>query len=86
MSDILTAMIYGENMHLLGKDALEPPCSYEENRILDILQALDKHTAWRLRDSIQVLVEERHAEAFRSGIRFGMQLAAELTEGAPENS
>lgn len=80
MSDILTAMIYGENMHLLGKDAQEPPCSYEENRILDILQALDKHTAWHLRDSIQVLVEERHAEAFRSGIRFGMHLAAELAE------
>lgn len=85
MSDILTAMIYGENMHLLGKDALEPPCSYEENRILDILRALDKHTAWRLRDSIQVLVEERHAEAFRSGICFGMRLAAELAEDAPED-
>lgn len=85
MSDILTAMIYGENMRLLGKDALEPPCSYEENRILDILRALDKHTAWRLRDSIQILVEERHAEAFRSGIRFGMRLAAELAEATPEN-
>lgn len=78
-------MTYGENMHLLGKNALEPPCSYEENRILDILQALDKHTAWHLRDSVQGLVEERHAEAFRSGIRFGMQLAAELAEGTPKD-
>ncbi|MDO4314975.1 MAG: hypothetical protein Q4C45_04305 [Oscillospiraceae bacterium] len=85
MTDILTAIIYGENMHLLGKDALEPPFSHEESRLQDILQTLDKETAWHLRDSIQILVKERHVEALRSGIRFGAQLAAELAELPPEN-
>lgn len=47
---------------------------------------MDKQTAWHLRDSIQILVKERYVEAFRSGIRFGVQLAAELTEIPPENS
>lgn len=85
MSDILTAMIYGENMHLLGKDALEPPYSREETEILDILQTLDQHTAWRLQDNIQFLVAVRHIEALRSGIRFGARLAAELAGSPPEN-
>lgn len=83
MSNILTAMIYGENMHLLGKAALEPPCSHEENRILDILNTLDRQTAWCLQDAIQILTQERHAEAFRSGILFGVRLAAELAEDIP---
>lgn len=84
MSDILTAMICGENMHLLGKNALEPPCSQEEQDILDILQTLDRHTAWKLRDSIQFLILTRHVEAFRSGIRLGVHLASELAEDAAE--
>lgn len=85
MSDILTAMICGEDMHLLGKDALEPPYSQEEQDILDILQTLDQHTAWKLRDCIQFLVLTRHIGAFRSGIRLGVQLAAELTEDTAED-
>lgn len=84
MSDILTAMICGEDMHLLGKDVLEPPYSQVEQDILDILQTLDRHTAWKLRDCIQFLVLIRHIEAFRSGIRLGVQLAAELTEDTAE--
>lgn len=52
MSDILGSIICDEQMHLLGKTPLEPPCSHEENRILDILNTLDRQTAWRLRDAI----------------------------------
>lgn len=85
MSDILGSIICDEKMHLLGKDPLEPPYSHEERYLLDFLQTLDPDTAFYLRDSIEILVIQRHIEAFRSGIRFGVQLAAELADDTGED-
>lgn len=85
MSDILGSIICDEKLHLLNKDPLEPPYSDEETRILEILQTMDAHTAFCLRNSIEALVIERHIEGLRSGIRFGVRLAGELAEAPPEN-
>lgn len=85
MSDILGSIICDEKMHLLGKDPLEPPYSHEEAHMMDLLKALDAHTAFCLQDSIETLIIQRHIEAFRSGIRFGVQLAGELAENTSED-
>lgn len=85
MSDILGSIICDEQMHLLGKNPLEPPYSHEETYIMGLLQTLDPKTAFCLQDSIEALVIQRHIDAFRSGIRFGIQLASELTEHTEED-
>ncbi len=81
MFDILESILYGENLGLMGKYALEPPYTAGEKRILSLLQTLDGETARRLEEDIRLLAHERHDQGFHSGVRFGAQLMLQLSEG-----
>lgn len=81
MFDILEAILYGEELDLLGKHALEPPLTPAERRVEALLQTLEEDPARRLRQELRTLIHGRHDEAFISGVRFGAQLMLQLTEG-----
>lgn len=78
MYDILTGIYYGELSALRGKLPLEPPYSAAESRVLCRLRAMDPETAEEWRREIRALAMDREDAAFRSGARFGAQLAAQL--------
>lgn len=79
MTDILDIIIDNKDLHLLGKEPLTPPYTFDENRIVEHLATLDESAAFTLKDAVQMAVLERQWEGIRSGIRVGVRLAAELT-------
>ena len=81
MSDILTAILYHEDLDLRGVRPLEQPLSTAETQFLKHLQTVNGETARLLRMEVAVLLQERHDLAFRSGACFGAQLVRELLEG-----
>lgn len=80
MLDILMEIYYGELTGMRGKPPLEPPYSIEESRVQRRLCAMDPKAAKEFRREIRALVVEQRDAAFRSGVRFGAQLTAQLME------
>ena len=80
MLDILTAIQYDEFTGLRGKAPMEAPYTIAEEHILHRLHALEPKTAKTFRREIQVLALEQRDMAFRTGVRFGAQLMAQLLE------
>lgn len=62
-----------------GKTVFDPPYTPEEERVVTQLQALGEAAA-DLRWSLFVLVTEAQEQAFRQGVRIGLNLAQELTD------
>lgn len=81
MFDILTAILYNEDMDLLGKKPLETPRTTAEVQFLSHLQQVGQETAALLQKDAVLMLQERHDAAFCSGVCFGAQLAVQLTEG-----
>lgn len=81
MSDILTAILYHDDMDLRGPQPLEQPLSTAETQFLKHLQSVDGEAARLLRKDVTILLQERHDLAFHSGACFGAQLMRELLEG-----
>lgn len=81
MFDILSAILYGDDLDLLGKRPLEAPRSTAEQEFFSHLQSLDPEMLRLLEKDAAVMLQERHDFAFRSGVCFGAQLAAQLMEG-----
>nr|WP_325300037.1 hypothetical protein [uncultured Dysosmobacter sp.] len=80
MLDILTAILYNEDMDLLGKKPLETPRTTAEVQFLSHLRQTGHETAALLQKDVVLMLQERHDAAFRSGVCFGTQLAIQLTE------
>lgn len=80
MFDILTAILYGDDLDLLGKRPLTPPLTTVERQFLNHLQGLDQETANRLRKDAVMLAWQRHDDAFHRGVCFGAQLMAQLMD------
>ena len=69
--------IYHGDSH--AKPIFDPPYTPEEERVVTQLQALGEAAA-DLRWSLFVLVTEAQEQAFRQGVRIGLNLAQELTD------
>ena len=80
MYDILTAIVDDEPCGLRGKRPMKPPYSPAELRIQRRLEAMTPKTAEAFRREIRALAVEQRDAAFRSGVRFGAQMTAQMLE------
>lgn len=80
MYDILTAILYDEPFHFRDKKPLTSPYSVAELAVVNDLRKLDDGAAEELEKKIRMVVSEYRNQAFLTGVRFGAQLALELTQ------
>lgn len=80
MFDLLSALYHDEPLSCQDPCCLDDPQTPEERKLSIQLRAVDKEAAEALKPSICALANRRAEQSFRTGVRLGAQLTAQLLE------
>ena len=78
MRIILKDIYHDDPFSLATLSSLEDPRSWEEQKIVTQLRAVEETVAEALKPSIEALADKQAEKSFYEGVRFGAQLMIEL--------